>query len=246
MNRAILAVIVSLAAAPGPLRAQEATSNRNANLRRDPTTSSPVITLLQKGSRLTLVDDSPDSGFYHVRTEDDQVGWVFARLLSLAPAGPPPPPETAGGAAPEGAPTAAASCDSSLWSHVYHSGRLLVKNSCLAVTGTIVDATAGKRSDGVRHEADGDTHGWLQVDAAYTGLLNAGNKSDEGGNLVFEVVCRFPVTQVDAKKACQGYTDTIQLPLVGSHVRIVGSYVQDTFHAKWNEIHPVSSIAVIP
>jgi hypothetical protein len=33
---------------------------------------------------------------------------------------------------------------------------------------------------------------------------------------------------------------------VGSHVRIVGTYVQDTFHAHWMEIHPVTSITVIP
>jgi hypothetical protein len=114
------------------------------------------------------------------------------------------------------------------------------------VTGTIVDATAGKKSDGVRHEADGDTHGWLQVDSGFENLLNAGNESDEGGNLVFEIVCRFPVTQADAKAACEGYTDTVTLPPVGSHVRIVGTYVQDTFHAKWMEIHPVTRITVVP
>jgi hypothetical protein len=74
----------------------------------------------------------------------------------------------------------------------------------------------------------------------------AGNLSDEGGNLVFEIVCRFPVTQTDAKAACQGYTDHVMLPPVGSHVRIVGSYVQDTFHAQWIEIHPVTSISVVP
>jgi len=62
---------------------------------------------------------------------------------------------------------------------------------------------------------------------------------------VFEIVCRFPVTQADAKAACQGYTDTVKLPAVGSHVRIVGTYVQDTFHAQWMEIHPVTSISVI-
>jgi len=54
------------------------------------------------------------------------------------------------------------------------------------------------------------------------------------------------VTQKDAQSACQGYTDHIVLAPVGSRVRIVGSYVQDTFHAKWNEIHPVTSITVIP
>lgn len=132
------------------------------------------------------------------------------------------------------------------WDHVYHSQRLIVNKQCAAVTGTIVDATAGKKSDGVRHEADGDTHGWLKVDSGFEDLLNAGNMSDEGGNLVFEIVCRFPVKQADAKAACQGYTDTVKLPSVGSHVRIVGTYVQDTFHAKWMEIHPVTSITVIP
>jgi hypothetical protein len=43
-----------------------------------------------------------------------------------------------------------------------------------------------------------------------------------------------------------GHTDKVTLPSVGSHVRIVGTYVQDTFHAKWMEIHPVTSITVIP
>jgi hypothetical protein len=97
-----------------------------------------------------------------------------------------------------------------------------------------------------RHEKDGDTHGWLKPDTEFQNLVNAGNVSDEGGNLVFEIVCRFPVTQADAKAACQGYTDHVTIPPVGSHVRIVGSYVQDTFHAKWMEIHPVTSITVIP
>ncbi len=114
------------------------------------------------------------------------------------------------------------------------------------MTGKIVDATAGKKADGVRHEGDGDTHGWLDVDPQFKNLLNDGNISDEQGNLVFEIVCRFPVTQKDAQAACQGYTDHVTLPPAGSHVRIVGTYVQDTFHAKWNEIHPVTSISVIP
>src|SRR5580700_8012240 len=132
------------------------------------------------------------------------------------------------------------------YTHVYHPLRLIVKQQCIAVTGTIVDATAGKKSDGVRHEADGDTHGWLKVDAEFENLLNAGNMSDEGGNLVFEIVCRFPVTQQDAKSACLNYTDHVSLPAVGSHVQIVGTLVQDTFHAKWIEIHPVTSITVLP
>ncbi len=227
-----------LAGVCGALSAQEATANRNVKLRRDPSTSSPVIAHLVKGDRLTLVDATATSGFYHVRTENDQVGWVWAKYATIAPTAPAPPSPAATPGAPQ--------CDSSLWNHVYHPARLIVKQQCIAVTGTIVDATKGTEHDGVRHEADGDTHGWLKVDAGFENLLNAGNLSDEGGNLVFEIVCRFPVTQPDAKTACKNYTDHVTLPAVNSHVRIVGTYVQDTFHAKWMEIHPVTSIEVIP
>jgi Bacterial SH3 domain len=218
--------------------AQQGSASRNVILRRDPATSSPALAHLQQGARVTLVDASPTSGFYHVRTEDDQVGWIFAKFIAVSE-GPaiPPSPATA---------EVSATCDATLWTHVYHPQRLIVKNQCQEVTGTIVDATNGMKPDGVRHEADGDTHGWLKLDPGFENLLNAGNISDEGGNLVFEIVCRFPVTQTDAKTACQNYTDHVTLPPVGSHVRIVGTYVQDTFHAKWMEIHPVTSITVIP
>jgi len=113
------------------------------------------------------------------------------------------------------------------------------------VTGTIVDATNGKEPDGVRHEKDGDTHGWLKLDPGFEDLLNAGNLNNEGGNLVFEIVCKFKVTQEDAKPACNNFSSSIDIPPVGSHVQIVGSYVRDTNHAQWMEIHPVSSIKVI-
>jgi len=227
-----------LLACPSAGWAQQGTTTRNVILRRDPTTSSPALAHLAQGARVTLVEATADAGFLHVKTEDDQVGWVFAKYISVSAA---PPPTAADVAAATGAP-----CDANLWNNVYHPQRLIVQKQCTAVTGTIVDATNGKQSDGVRHEADGDTHGWLKVDPQFQDLLNAGNLSAEGGNLVFEIVCRFPVTQVDAKAACQGYTDTVKLPAVGSHVRIVGTYVQDTFHAQWMEIHPVTSISVIP
>ena len=218
--------------------AQQATVNRNAILRRDPSTKSPALEHLLKGARLALVDASPDSGFYHVKTEDDQIGWVSLKYVSVSQAPPPSPPPSS---SPPDTP-----CDPSLSSHVYHPQRLIVKQPCISVTGTIVDATSGREPDGVRHERDGDTHGWLKVDSEFQNLLNAGNSNDEGGNLVFEIICKFPVTQPDAQSACQGYTDHVTLPPVGSHVRIVGTYVQDTFHGQWTEIHPVTSITVVP
>jgi hypothetical protein len=209
-------------------------------LRRDPSTKSKTLEHLAAGARVTLVDATPDGGFYHVKTEDDQVGWVWSKNVSVSESSPtlPEPSVT-----PQPADT---QCDAGLWNHVYHSQRLIVKQQCMAVTGTFVDATGGRQPDGVRHEKDGDTHGWLKVDSEFQNLLNAGNISAEGGNLVFEIVCRFPVTQPDAVSACQGFKDQVKLPGVGSHVRIVGTYVQDTFHAQWMEIHPVTSITVIP
>lgn len=228
---------------PFSVLGQTATTNRNVILRRDPSTASVALAHLPQGARLSLVDEAPDSGFYHVRTEDDQVGWIWSKFVTLSVPPTPPPAQPLPLTAPQLPET---QCDPNLWSHVYHPQRLIVKQQCVSVTGTIVDATAGKKSDGVRHEADGDTHGWLKVDAGFENLLNAGNMSDEGGNLVFEIVCRFPVSQQDAKAACLNYTDHVSLPPVGSHVQIVGTLVQDTFHAKWIEIHPVTSITVLP
>jgi uncharacterized protein YraI len=230
-----LICVALLAAFSKSASAQQATVNHNANLRRDPSTSSPILAHMASGSRLTLVDATTDSGFYHVRTEDDQVGWIWSKFVTVSSN-----PALAVTSTP------ASQCDDSLWTHVYHPARLIVKQQCIAVTGIMVDATNGKEPDGVRHEADGDTHGWLKLDAEFVNLLNAGNISDEGGNLVFEVVCKFPVTQPDAKTSCQGFTNQVKLPAVGSRVRIVGTLVQDTFHAKWIEVHPVTNITVIP
>jgi hypothetical protein len=234
---AVLFLILS----PPVAFAQLGTVNRNALLHRDASTKSPTIEHLPEGTRVILVDEAPQGGLYHVRTEDEQVGWIWAKLVDVSPAPPAGTPTI-----PDVQPPADAGCDANLWAHVYHAQRLIVKHQCIAVTGVLVDATNGKQPDGVRHEKDGDTHGWLKPDPEFTNLLNAGNMSAEGGNLVFEIVCKFPVTQPDAVSACKGFSDPIVIPPVGSHVRIVGTYVQDTFHAQWMEIHPVTSITVIP
>ena len=76
--------------------------------------------------------------------------------------------------------------------------------------------------------------------------LDARNTKDEGGNIVFEIPCFFRVTQADAKPACKAWHDDLTLPPVGSHVRMLGTYVMDTNHGRWMEIHPVAKIDVIP
>lgn len=231
---------------PSLVLAQQATVKRNVILRSDSSTASQELGHLKAGASVTLLDSAKQNGFYHVKAEDGQEGWTWARNITVegaAPAQSPSQPATGSTPVTEGA----ARCDDSLWDHVYNPLRLIVKQKCIAVTGTIVDATNGKQADGVRHEADGDTHGWLQVDSQFSNLLNAGNQSSEGGNLVFEIVCKFRVTQADAVASCpSSYQSPVQIPPVGSKVRIVGSYVQDTNHAKWMEIHPVTSIQVIP
>lgn len=224
-----------------PSWAQDTTVLHQVYLRADPSTSNAPVGTLRKGQKVTLVEPTPTDGFFHVKTARGKEGWVGATYLATGAAGATQPTTEAA------APTSATGCDATLWNHVYNPQRLIVKQKCISVTGTIVDATNGKRSDGVRKEADGDTHGWLKVDSQFTNLLNAGNMSNENGNLVFEIVCKFNVTQADAKASCPtSYHTPVTLPAVGSHVRIVGSYVQDNNHAKWMEIHPVSTITVVP
>lgn len=136
-------------------------------------------------------------------------------------------------------------CDESLWKHVYNPQRLEVQQRCVSVTGIAVDATHGKKKDGVRHEGDGDPHAWLKLDPGQEKYLNAGNMSDEEGNLVYEIPCTFKVTQKDAIAACNGYKATVKIPPMGAHVRITGAWVKDDNHARWFEIHPVSSIEIL-
>jgi len=67
------------------------------------------------------------------------------------------------------------------------------------------EAIESTKSFRVRHEAEGDTHGWLKLDPQFSNLLNSGNMSAENGNIVLEIVCHFHVTQTDAKPACSTF-----------------------------------------
>jgi len=217
---------------------------------------------------MTLVEPQLQDGYYHVRTTMNEDGYVWSRNVHVSSVAPgttptPPPPAPPSPPTPSGVtPTPAGSitlgvgvpgsasmvgCGDGRWAHVYNPTRLMVQQDCVTITGTIIDATANQskhQADGVRHEGDGDTHGWLQVDAQFANLINAGNTSDEGGNLVFEIVCHYSVKQPDAKPACAGFTDHTTIPAVGTHVAITGTLVTEKNHKKWNEIHPVASIKV--
>lgn len=252
MRRTILLGFCALVTWSTGAFGQGAVTTHSTNLRRDPSTQHKAIRLLDVGEHLTLLSPQRRNGYYHVETTDSTKGWTWARnvLIDSAVAVAPQPDSAATRPITIGSPVpgsnALAGCGDGLWQHVYHPSRLLVMNECAAVSGTIVDATNGRNPDGMRHEADGDTHGWLKVDPQFANLLNNGNMTAEGGNLVFEIVCHYHVTQTDAKPSCSAFNDRTAIPPIGSHVRMSGTFVQDNNHAKWNEIHPVSRIIVIP
>ena len=133
-------------------------------------------------------------------------------------------------------PTQTGTCDDSLWSHVYHPQRLKVLDQCKTVSGVI---------KGIKKEKDGDYHIQLKLDQQFSNLVNSANVKSQHGYLVLEPVCQNNVEQQDAKSACFGFVGKVQVPRIGSHVIVTGSYVLDLQHDSWAEIHPVTSIVKI-
>ena len=52
------------------------------------------------------------------------------------------------------------------------------------------------------------------------------------------------MTQSDAISACQNYTNNITIPTINDHITVTGSYVLDTDHHNWAEIHPAYTLAI--
>jgi hypothetical protein len=133
--------------------------------------------------------------------------------------------------------TSGEQCDQSLWNHVYNPSRLQVVEPCKTVTGVI---------ESIRTEADGDYHIQLKPDPQFSNLINSANVNGQFGDLLLEPICVNPVTQPDAISACQDFHQNINIPPIGSHVQVTGSYVLDNQHDERAEIHPVTSISEIP
>jgi hypothetical protein len=145
---------------------------------------------------------------------------------------PQPAPSQFAVSRPETSSQAKASCDASLWNHVYNPTRLKQLNPCLSVTGVIEESSA---------DPDGDQHFLLKLDPGQDNLLNKRNAKKKGGDIVLEIVCANPTKMKKAKKACAGYTNPIPIPAVGAHVTATGTYVLDS-HNGWVEIHPISKL----
>ena len=107
---AVFALLLVLIAFPASLAlAQEAVVTRNVNLRRDPSTNKPPIRLLVPPDTVDLLEPEQTSGYYHVRTEDREEGWVWGSNIRVLSGGEPSPtsPHTAPAPAPSGDGTAA-------------------------------------------------------------------------------------------------------------------------------------------
>ena len=125
-------------------------------------------------------------------------------------------------------------CDSDLWNHVYEKDRLHVVEQCMAVEGRVRT---------LHRESDGDLH--IGVDPVEKSTLNLFNMAHAHGRLVVEVVCEHHSADPAAKAACEGFRSEVMIPNVGDRVRITGAYVTDGDYG-WAEIHPVTSMEILP
>src|SRR5262249_32559360 len=132
---------------------QTVTVVKNVNLRPDSSSEYlPIRLLTPSEPPLSLIGPNPESGYYHVVTSAGEEGYVWSRNVrvrvaqSVAATAIQPGSGVPGSASMVG-------CGDMLWQHVYNPSRLLVKQDCVTITGTIVDATADQshqQTDGVR------------------------------------------------------------------------------------------------
>lgn len=103
---AIPLALLALLGAASPLGAQDsagtAVVTRNVNLRRTPSTAIAEIRLLRPPDELVLLAAADSNGYYHVRTDDDEIGWVWARNVRVADEEAETPAALAAGAPPAG------------------------------------------------------------------------------------------------------------------------------------------------
>jgi hypothetical protein len=131
---------------------------------------------------------------------------------------------------------AAPVCDQSLWTHVYVPERLKIVKSCVSVTGVI---------ESIQSEPDGDYQMRVKLDQQYSNMTNISNRIFQHGDIVVEAICSHEANQSNAKAACGNFHQNLQIPPIGTHVEIVGSYVLDQPHLFWAEIHPITAIMPI-
>src|SRR5882724_1321566 len=79
-----LALVLLLFCCAQPTFAAQAEVVRNVNLRSDPSSSNGPIRLLEPPEVLTLLETAKTNGYYRVRTDQNEEGWVWARNVEVA------------------------------------------------------------------------------------------------------------------------------------------------------------------
>jgi hypothetical protein len=100
----------------------------------------------------------------------------------------------------------------------------------------------------VRFPADGDAVMALTLDKPYSNMVTVGNFNDKmKGGIWVELICQKPMnlTTVEPFKigSCKGYNGPVfNLPKLGDHLTVTGTYIIDVREGGHAEIHPTSRV----
>ena len=83
MRRLVIAVAALLLFAPTAYAQQVGVLTHNATLHSGPSSSSGNLGALQAGDAVTLVRNGHRTGYLRVRTQNEEVGWVYERYVTL-------------------------------------------------------------------------------------------------------------------------------------------------------------------
>jgi hypothetical protein len=111
--RSLLALVFACLIAGSAIAAEVIIKNR-ATLRSDPSTQRAPLAILHPDEHLDLIEPAPTAGYYHVRSEEGEEGWVYSRNVEIVTDTPPTPQPPATSPTSPGQPTAAASVASSI------------------------------------------------------------------------------------------------------------------------------------
>jgi hypothetical protein len=270
-----LALQAFLAVVPGiDLLAQDAVVTRNVNLRRDPSTANPEIRLLLPGTELRLLEPGRTNNYYHVATMGRDEGWVWGNNIRVHPP-PPGPAEVINGCPMEGnasredyrelnrlknrvtAPQASDISGVITLAAILASGddeNRWANSQGAIVTGFVFDVKAGSEESvncGARTVATKDTHIELTLSATDTGRAR---------RVIAEVTPRW--RSYKAQLGEDWSTGVLRNTLEGNCAELTGWMLWDWPHRRvaqntdpgagdnWRatawEIHPVTSIRIIP
>src|SRR2546426_5594840 len=74
-------VLFGLLLATTSIHAQTYVATKAVRLRQGPSTSEPVIRVLRRGERVTLLEEAGSNSFFNVKTEKSETGWIHGRYL---------------------------------------------------------------------------------------------------------------------------------------------------------------------